>query len=93
MKMNVFSPPEETYDFIRIMNVLNTCGDGFGFSDEKIVQACQIVLGLLRNGGFMLVGRTHRVDGGFETNATLFQSHDDQLEKRQVLARAPKSIV
>jgi hypothetical protein len=44
----------KTYDFIRVMNLLNL---GY-FEKEKIEIALKNIKSLLRNGGFLLVGRT-----------------------------------
>lgn len=78
-RINLFDPPADTFDFVRIMNVLNRQTDGFGFSDTDLVRGCTGILNMLAQDGFFLVGRTVRGESGFQSHATLFHRQGNEL--------------
>lgn len=81
-RIDIFSPPSVEYQFVRIMNVLNLKRGEFGFSKEDATKGLRSVLGLVCDGGLLLVGRTSRPTRNEPvTRATL-------LEKRGTSLRA-----
>jgi hypothetical protein len=79
-RINLFSPPGNQYQFVRMMNVLNLQKGDFGFSRDEVVEGLRSVLGLVRDGGLLLVGRTSRSNqGDLVTRATLVEKEGPTL--------------
>jgi hypothetical protein len=74
IRMDLFSPPPLTCQFVRVMNVLNRSkGKRFGFSDEEIFMALRSLIPLIDESAFLLLGRTTPISSAeMQTNATLF---------------------
>ncbi|MFP8881295.1 MAG: hypothetical protein VCE43_18510 [Myxococcota bacterium] len=79
-RLNLFSPPRGQYQLVRMMNVLNLKRADFGFSHEEAAEGLRSVLGLVGDGGLLLVGRTSRpTDGDPVTRATLVEKTNSGL--------------
>jgi hypothetical protein len=63
-RIDLFSPPARQYQFVRMMNVLNLKRGEFGFTREEAEAGLRSVLGLVAEGGLLLIGRTKRPDVG-----------------------------
>jgi hypothetical protein len=86
-RLDIFAPPAGVqYDFVRVMNVLNLKEGCFGFADDQVIRATAAIAELLRERGFLLLGRTVPRPGGFQTDATLFRCIKGELEKYRVFA-------
>jgi hypothetical protein len=63
-------------DVCRATNVLNRSY----FSDDVIEMTARILLSRLRDGGLLILGRTHDENDGKYTEATVFRTHEGALE-------------
>jgi len=79
-RIDLFDPPAGQYEFVRMMNVLNLEKGDFGFSRDQVEQGLRSVLGMVRDGGLLLVGRTTRPTRNEPvTRATLVEKDGNAL--------------
>ena len=80
-RLDLFRLPASQFDFVRIFNVLNLGDGAFGFPRELARRGLDSIAGAVREGGFLLVGRSVGTpDGGLRTDATLLRKSGTQLE-------------
>ena len=77
---DLFYPLDLSFDFVRMMNVLNRKKNHYGFDDSELGRGSQSVKRMVRESGLLLVGRTiPDSNGSVVTNATLFQKTPDSF--------------
>lgn len=79
-KRDLFLPRADSFDFVRMMNVLNLGSKGYGFSEDDARRGLKAILPTVKEGGFLLIGRTTHTTGNFYiNNATLYRKIDDEI--------------
>ena len=78
-RLDLFADPDERFDFVRAMNVLNLRGDGFGFDEDEAREGLRRLAARVREGGLLLVGRTEQQSSGHVHRATLWEVEDGDL--------------